>query len=211
MTRRPRTAPRKRPRQQRSVATVDAILDATARVLCTTGYDRASTNRIALAAGVSVGSLYQYFPSKEALVAALVERHVAQMTSLVKAKLASVALEPLHVAIRTMIQAMFDAHAVDPRLHKVLIEQVPRVGRLEQVVGVEREVEALVAALLGARRSELRPERIEAVAFVLCNVVEAVTHAAVLAELQPRAIRDVAEELTDMVLRYLPSDPASVV
>ena len=211
MTRRPRTAPRKRPRQQRSVATVDAILDATARVLCTTGYDRASTNRIALAAGVSVGSLYQYFPSKEALVAALVERHVAQMTSLVKAKLASVALEPLHVAIRTMIQSMFDAHAVDPRLHKVLIEQVPRVGRLEQVVGVEREVEALVAALLGARRSELRPARIEAVAFVLCNVVEAVTHAAVLAELQPRAIRDVAEELTDMVLRYLPSDSASVV
>jgi AcrR family transcriptional regulator len=211
MTRRPRTAPRKRPRQQRSVATVDAILDATARVLCTTGYDRASTNRIALAAGVSVGSLYQYFPSKEALVAALVERHVAQMTSLVKAKLASVALEPLHVAIRTMIRAMFDAHAVDPRLHKVLIEQVPRVGRLEQVVGVEREVEALVAALLGARRSELRPARIEAVAFVLCNVVEAVTHAAVLAELQPRAIRDVAEELTDMVLRYLPSDSASVV
>jgi AcrR family transcriptional regulator len=190
---------------------VDAILDATARVLCSTGYDRASTNRIALAAGVSVGSLYQYFPSKEALVAALIERHVAQMTSLVKTKLAEVALEPLHVAICTMIQAMFDAHAVDPRLHKVLIEQVPRVGRLEQVVGVEREVEGLVAALLCARRSELRPARIEAVAFVLCNVVEAVTHAAVLAELQPRAFRDVAEELTDMVLRYLPAAPPPVV
>jgi AcrR family transcriptional regulator len=211
MNRRPRTAPRKRPRQQRSVATVDAILDATARVLCSTGYDRASTNRIALAAGVSVGSLYQYFPSKEALVAALVERHVAQMTTLVKAKLAEVALEPLHIAISTMIQAMFDAHAVDPGLHKVLIEQVPRVGRLEQVVGVEREVEALVAALLEARRSEVRPARIEAVAFVLCNVVEAVTHAAVLAELQPRAFRDVAEELTDMVLRYLPAAPSPVV
>ena len=211
MPRRPRTAPRKRPRQQRSHATVDAILDATARVLCTTGYDRASTNRIALAAGVSVGSLYQYFPSKEALVAALIERHVAEMTTLVKVKLAEVALEPLHVAIRTMIQAMFDAHAVDPRLHKVLIEQVPRVGRLEQVVGVEREVEALVAAMLGARRSEVRPARLEAVAFVLCNVVEAVTHAAVLAELEPKRSRDVAEELTDMVLRYLPAGPSPVV
>src|SRR5579862_2660732 len=120
MPRRPRTTPRKKPRQERSLATVDAILDATARVLCTTGYDRASTNRVAMAAGVSVGSLYQYFPSKEALVAALVDRHVEQMTSLVKAKLAEVATGPIDAAVRTIIQAMFDAHAVDPVLHKVL-------------------------------------------------------------------------------------------
>jgi len=201
--RRPRTVPRKKPRQQRSQATVDAILDATARVLCTTGYDRASTNRIALAAGVSVGSLYQYFPSKEALVAALVERHVQQMTSLVQSKLAEVAAAPLPVAVRTMIDVMFDAHAVDPRLHKVLIEQVPRVGRLEHVVGVEREVEVLVTAFLEARRHELRRAKLPAVAFVLCNVVEAVAHAAVLAELESARARDAADELTDMVLRYL--------
>ena len=205
MAPRARTSPRKKPRQQRSQATVDAILDATARVLCTTGYDRASTNRIAMAAGVSVGSLYQYFPSKEALVAALVERHVAQMMALVKGKLAEVATAPLEAACRTMIDAMFEAHAVDPRLHKVLIEQVPRVGRLEQVVGVEREVEALVALFLEARKHELRRNKLAATAFVLCNVVEAVTHAAVLAELEPRRAREVAEELTDMVLRYLPS------
>src|SRR5215471_19293099 len=102
MARRTRTAPRKKPRQERSHATVDAILDATARVLCTIGYDRASTNRIALAAGVSVGSLYQYFPSKEALVAALIERHVEQMTSLVKSKIVEVAGAPVPVAARCM-------------------------------------------------------------------------------------------------------------
>jgi AcrR family transcriptional regulator len=205
MARRPRTSPRKQPRQQRSLATVEAILDATARVLCTTGYDRASTNRVALAAGVSVGSLYQYFPSKEALVAALVERHVAQMTQLVKTKLTEVASAPLTVAVRTMIDAMFAAHAVDPKLHKVLIEQVPRVGRLEQVVGVEREVEALVATFLEVRRHDLRPPpaRLRAAAFVLCHVVEAVTHAAVLQELREPRTREVANELTEMVLLYL--------
>lgn len=206
MAPRARTAPRKKPRQQRSQATVDAILDATARVLCTTGYDRASTNRIAMAAGVSVGSLYQYFPSKEALVAALVERHVAQMLGLVKSKLAEVATAPLAEACRTMIAAMFEAHAVDPKLHKVLIEQVPRVGRLEQVEGLEREVESLVALLLEARKGELRRSKLAATAFVLCTVVEAVTHAAVLAELEPKRSREVADELTDMVLRYLPAD-----
>jgi len=95
---------------------------------------------------------------------------------------------------------------VDPRLHKVLIEQVPRVGRLEHVVGLEREVEGLVALLLEARKTELRRNKLAATAFVLCNVVEAVTHAAVLAELEPKRAREVAEELTDMVLRYLPAD-----
>ena len=203
MPRRPRTSPRKQPRQQRSQATVEAILDATARVLCSTGYDHASTNRVALAAGVSVGSLYQYFPSKEALVAALAERHIAHMTLLVKTKLAEVAGAPLAVAVRTMIDAMFAAHAVNPRLHKVLIEQVPRVGRLERVMGVEREVEALVAALLEGRRDDVRPTRLGPAAFVLCRVVEGVTHAAVLAELEEPRAREVAGELTDMVLRYL--------
>jgi AcrR family transcriptional regulator len=207
MPRRPRTAPRKRPRQERSQATVDAILDATARVLCTTGYDRASTNRIALAAGVSVGSLYQYFPSKEALVAALAERHTESMTSLVRRKLTEVSTMPIDVAVRTMIRAMFDAHAVDPRLHKVLIEQVPRVGKLEKVTAVEHEVGCLVQLFLEARHADLRRRQcdLDAVAFVLCHVVEAVTHAAVLAELDAARSRAVESELTDMILRYLPS------
>ncbi len=203
MPRRPRTSPRKQPRQQRSQATVEAILDATARVLCATGYDRASTNRVALAAGVSVGSLYQYFPSKEALVAALAERHIAQMLELVKTKLAEVASAPLAVAVKTMIDAMFAAHAVDPKLHKVLIEQVPRIGRLERVMGVEREIEVLVTALLEGRRDDIRPGRLGSAAFVLCRVVEGVTHAAVLAELEDARADEVAGELTEMVLRYL--------
>jgi AcrR family transcriptional regulator len=204
MPRRPRTTPRKKPRQERSVATVDAILDATARVLCTTGYDRASTNRIALAAGVSVGSLYQYFPSKEALVAALAARHMAAMTALVKSKLAEASAAPMAAAVRTIITAMFEAHAVDPRLHKVLIEEVPRVGRLENLQGLEREVEVLVEALLEDRRSELRrTTNVQTMALLLVTVVEAATHAAVLAELEPSRSRAVADELTDMVLRYL--------
>lgn len=203
MSPRPRTAPRKKPRQERSAATVDAILDATARVLCRTGYDRASTNRIAIAAGVSIGSLYQYFPSKEALVAALAERHMATMTALIRVKLAEVATAPVDVAVRTIIRAMFEAHAVDPPLHKVLIEQVPRIGRLENLRAVESEVEMLVTTLIEARKRELRRTDVDAIAFLLITVVEAVTHAAVLAELKPSRAQAVVEELTDLVLRYL--------
>src|SRR5690242_4040434 len=87
----PLTAPRKRASQQRSRALVDALIEATARILVRDGFDRASTNRIAAAAGVSVGSLYQYFPSKEALVAAVIERHNRELLQVVRDALAEVA------------------------------------------------------------------------------------------------------------------------
>src|SRR5688572_18416822 len=102
MAQRPRTTPRKRPRQERSKATRDALLEATARVLKKQGFDRASTNRIAEEAGVSIGSLYQYFPSKESLVAALVERHVDEMMTLLEAALVRVAGAPIPVAVREL-------------------------------------------------------------------------------------------------------------
>src|SRR5205809_3073218 len=84
MARRPLTNPRKHASQARSRATVDALIEATARILVREGFDKASTNRIAEAAGVSVGSLYQYYPGKEALVVAVIERHNQDLTTLVR-------------------------------------------------------------------------------------------------------------------------------
>jgi Bacterial regulatory proteins, tetR family len=75
MARKPLRNPRKNASQKSSRATVDALIEATARILVREGFDRASTNRIAEVAGVSVGSLYQYYPGKEALVAAVIDRH----------------------------------------------------------------------------------------------------------------------------------------
>src|SRR5215468_399334 len=84
MPRRPLTNPRKHASQERSRATVDALIEATARILVREGFDHASTNRIAEQAGVSVGSLYQYFPSKEALVAAVIDRHHQELMQVVR-------------------------------------------------------------------------------------------------------------------------------
>src|SRR5919112_656444 len=106
--------PRKSATQERSRATVEALLEATARVLTRDGYDRASTNRIAAVAGVSVGSLYQYFPNKEALVAALVARHNREMLDLLREALKEVASLDLATAIAKLVRAAVDAHRVDP-------------------------------------------------------------------------------------------------
>src|SRR5262245_45140993 len=119
---RARTVPRKKPKQNRSQATVEAILTATARILVRDGFDRASTNRIAMEAGVSIGSLYQYFPSKEALVAALAERHCDEMKEIIMGAMQRIWSLPVAEAVREMVTVMVRTHAVDPKLHRILIE-----------------------------------------------------------------------------------------
>src|SRR5688572_20652799 len=115
------TAPRKSPRQERARETVEVILAATARILVQDGYEHASTNRIARAAGVSIGSLYQYFPNKEALVMAVIRHHCDEMVALLARSAATLGDAPIDVAVRTYISTMIAAHRVDPDLHRVLI------------------------------------------------------------------------------------------
>src|SRR5262245_7276742 len=133
MARRQLTNPRKNASQERSRATVDALIEATARILIREGYDKASTNRIAEAAGVSVGSLYQYYPSKEALVAAVIDRHHQEIMQVVRGALEEIASQPVEIAVRRLVSVGIEAHRIDPRLHRVLAEQIPRTGRLGNV------------------------------------------------------------------------------
>src|SRR5215475_5844990 len=148
MARRPLTNPRKQASQERSRATVDALIEATARLLVREGFDRASTNRIAQETGVSIGSLYQYYPSKEALVAAVIDRHNQELMRVVRAALADVAALPIEKAMRKLVAVAIEAHRVDPKLHRVLAEQIPRTGRLEKVGAFNRETYALFKAYL---------------------------------------------------------------
>ncbi len=201
-----RTNPRKSASQKRSRLTVDTLLQATARVLVKDGYDRASTNRIAHVAGVSIGSLYQYFPSKEALVAAVIDRQTQEVMRLAGDALIKVAMQPVEEAIRQLVKLGIDTHRVNPKLHRVLTEQVPRVGRLENVQAIDRQVYALVRAYLDAHRDEIQVDDVELAAFVCVTTVEALTHAAVI--YRPDVLSDekaniFIDEVTRLVLRYL--------
>jgi AcrR family transcriptional regulator len=206
MARKPATNPRKSASQERSRLTVEALLEATARVLMKDGYDRASTNKIAAVAGVSIGSLYQYFPSKEALVAAVIDRHMHEMMQAVRDALAKVATRPIEVAARELVSVMLDAHRVNPKLHRVLAEQTPRTGRLENIEAIDREAYALVRGYLEAHRDELDVADPDVAAFVCVTAVEALTHAAVVR--RPEILTDekagrLVEEVTRLVVRFL--------
>ncbi len=213
MARKPATNPRKHASQERSRATVDALLEATARILVHEGFDKASTNRIAEKAGVSVGSLYQYFPTKEALVAAVIDRHDADLMRVARAALAEVASLPLEQAVRRVVAVAIDAHRLDPKLHRALSEQIPRVGRLEKVATFNREYHSLFRAYLEDHKNELRVTDLDLAAYVCVTSIEALTHDAVLHRtelLSDERVGKLIDEVSVLVLRYLFTDGARI-
>jgi AcrR family transcriptional regulator len=190
---------------------VETLLDATARVLVREGYDRASTNRIAVVAGVSVGSLYQYFPNKEALVAALVARHNRETLQLVRDALKRVASSDLKTAMRELVKAAVDAHLVDPALHRIFAEQVPRMGRLAKIEDLQREAFLLVRNYLEERREEISVRDLDATTSICVTTVEALTHEFVInkTDILDRDRDRFVDEVTRLMVGYLmPAHPS---
>src|ERR1700690_1873676 len=96
---------RRKPQQRRARETVEAVLDAVVRILKRGGIAAVTTNRVAEVAGVSIGSVYQYFPDKHAIFAALHERHVRQVGRLVETKLMEHATSSLDALVRAVVEA----------------------------------------------------------------------------------------------------------
>jgi AcrR family transcriptional regulator len=206
MARKPLTKPRKNASQERSRSTVDTLIEATARILVREGFDKASTNRIAEVAGVSVGSLYQYYPGKEALVAAVIDRHNQDIIRVVRAALAEVTSQPVETAVRRLVAVAIEAHHIDPKLHRVLAEQIPRTGRLENVEAFNRETYALFRGYLESRRDEIRTIDLGLAAFVCVTSIEALAHTAVLhrsEKLSDEMVGTLVDETTRLVVGYL--------
>ena len=198
---------RKAPTQERARATVEALLDATAQLLVSEGFDKASTNRIAAKAGVSVGSLYQYFEGKEALVVALAERHHEELMAVLATAAINASERALADVVRDIVGAMLAAHALNPKLHRVLTEQIPR-----NVITcrIETDGAAFVRGLLELHCGKMRKDLdVDLASFILMHAVEGVTHAAVIE--RPAMLKangglvgaNLADDLARMVTSYL--------
>ena len=200
-----RTNPRRTASQQRSRLTVNALLEATARILIREGFDKASTNRVAEVAGVSIGSLYQYFPSKEALVAALIDRHNRRVMQAIQGELAEALDLSIEEAVRRLVTVAVRAHRIDPKLHRALTEQIPRVGRLENVEFFNRQYFVLFENYLKSRRDQISVADLGLAAFVCVTSIEALTHTAVLHRKMVCAeeLEALIEQATRLVVGYL--------
>jgi AcrR family transcriptional regulator len=201
-----RLRPRKRPLQARAQRTVEVVLKAAAQVFARRGYAGATTNHIAEHAGVSVGSLYEYFPSKDALLVALVEAHIRDGEAVLARSMGEIAGRDvgLVTAVRYMVQAMVDMHGRERDLHRVFFEEAPLPRQVRQAVAaMETRVAAWVEAYL-RQSPEVTVRDPTVAAALVVKTVEALTHDLVVhgvGEREPAYV----EEIVRIVASYLTS------
>jgi AcrR family transcriptional regulator len=171
------TDPRKRPRQERARATVAAILAAAAETFAERGYAGTTTNRIARRAGVSIGSLYQYFPNKDALLAGLMEQHREQIHSVVEESTRDFEDQriPIREALRSMLGSLVELHEADPELARAIDNTA---FHLHHAVGEHRGEEHEYARWMEQvlrQRADVRQANARVMAHVVVRATEALT------------------------------------
>lgn len=201
-------SPRKQPEQDRSRATVDTLVDAAARVLVKHGYDAFTTNRVAEKAGVSIGSLYQYFPNKDALLGELMRRHTLAIENGIEAMIERAKSAPLAEVVRFAIEHNVRAHLVDPELHQVLSE-VPPLGKLDWEAEFNERMVGRVKAAFEARRAEIAVADLDLAVYVVTHAVEAIVHNAATERLADLKSGALADEVTRMLVGYLTGKAAA--
>jgi AcrR family transcriptional regulator len=193
---------RRQPKQRRARQTVEAMLDAVAKIVKREGVKAVTTNRIAEVAGVSIGSVYQYFPDKRAIFVALHRRHIEQIDRMVQAKLIEHASSSLDKLIRAMVEAMVDAHVTDPELYEALFTEVPH--RAEGTRDFAVRLHGAFRLAISARAHELKAHRnLDKMVFVVTHMVESLSHGAVLRRPPGLFLADAKAEAVRAVLAYL--------
>ena len=197
----PLQKPRKLPKQERSQATVSAILIATTRILTEEGYDKFNTNRVAELAGVSVGSLYQYFPNKAALLYALGEHHANEMAQLAQHHLEDLGDRSILEVLQQIIKAVLAAYAVNPKLYRILHQQVPRSEEMQKLD--DARIEQMLHAFLALHRDQLRPQNLDITVFIISRTIKALLYDAIAD--RPNLLKngELEQELMRMLSSYL--------
>jgi AcrR family transcriptional regulator len=205
---------RKQPRQARAQATVHAVLEATVQVLERDGVDAATTTRIAEVAGVSVGTLYQYFSHRDAIFNALQDREFERALAMMGDILSSGNLERSpRETVTAVVRGLAATYAACPGLHRMLAIEGLRVAKAERVSAFDLRVVALIRHFLSATRAPIRRKNLDAAAFVAFQSVRATMLASLLEPPPGLGEVELIDEVADMVLRYLvrgvPTAPVS--
>jgi AcrR family transcriptional regulator len=193
--------PRKRPRQTRSELTRQRILEAAARVFADYGYAAGTTNRIAEWADISIGSLYQYYPNKDAILLDLVTRHLDAIVTAARPS-SNGPRDSIEGIVRAMVRSAIDGHRDDPELLRVLIEQAPRSRELAEWITEQEQAWVTDLQELLAENPEVCVEDTHVAAQLVIATIEFVVHP-LMAAPHPIDIPSFENELVAMLTRYL--------
>ena len=198
---------RRMPRQERARVTVEAIVEATAQLLLDDGMARLSTNRIAKRAGVSVGTLYQYFPDKESIVEELGKRTLDRQFEMFTADLQALLArdEDLEDQVRGLVKSILDHKRMHPELSQVLLESGAFGGSDWNQEWLRRQRQVIRSAL-HVQRDNVRTGDLDVMTYVITTCFEFVVQDAL--KHHPHLLQDgrLADEVAELAVRYLRRD-----
>lgn len=193
--------PVRQARQARSRNTVEAIIEAAARILADSGWSALTTNAIARVAGVSVGSVYEYFANKQAIVDVIIDRHLSSGEAhLVRLAAGAGEAPSLDDIVRLLVDGFVSVHCDNPKLHKVLSGDVPLSK--EQRVRVEQIRSRAISFLSGLLTG--RVDRPELKAAMMIDAADALTHRWFIDEAGvPASADEMTRELHHLLRAYI--------
>lgn len=199
-----RLTPRRTPRQVRAELTRERILAAAAHVFTEHGYAAGTTNRIAERARVSIGSLYQYFPNKDAILASLLVRHIDRGTW-TDADQLDFSPGTLEATVRALVRDAIANHSDDPQLLRIMIEEAAFSQELLDTIDRHGKVRTAQMRELLARHPDVGVRDLETAAELILFTVEMNTHK-LMADPRSIPVETFERELVNMVTRYLRGD-----
>jgi AcrR family transcriptional regulator len=194
---------RREPKQRRSRETVEAVLEAVQRVVKRHGAEAITTNRIAEAAGVSIGSLYQYFPDKQAIFTALYDRHVDDVRQVIQRTTADCTSVSLEDFTRELVEGLAIVHTESAELHEIVSAAVP-AGAQGFKSALQASFEQVIS---GAEQDRYSTDQAQRMLFVLPHMVEALVHGVADQNRGGISRHAAKDEAIRTVLIYLNSPP----
>jgi AcrR family transcriptional regulator len=202
-----RLEPRRKPRQVRAELTRERILTAAAHIFAEHGYAAGTTNRIAERARISIGSLYQYFPNKDAILAELLVQHIDRGTWTGVDEL-DLAPGTLEATVRVLVRDAIDNHGDDPRLLRLMIEEAPVSPELMDTIDRHGRLRTAQVRDVILAHPDIRVGVPDVAAELVLFTVEMNTHKFMAAP-GTIPVETFEDELVAMVTRYLRGDQQS--
>ena len=200
----PSFEPRKTPVQARSTVTVDAIYEAAIQVLLDGGLDRLTTTRVAARAGVSVGTLYQYFPNKQALLIAVLDQHLTRLYDAIERACIENRNGPLATMVEAVVQSFVSAKMDRADTSTALYLIAGQLGGATLVRKLSKRGHAALASLLTTAPG-VHFEDVHFVAFMLFSAIAGATRAVLEAGASPKMVRHLRQHLTLLCTAYVAS------
>jgi len=198
-----RLKPRKSPKQSRSRELVDAIVEAASRILVSRGFDGLTMQEVATVAGVSPGSLYQYFPDKVSLVTQIIEAQSQRELKFQLEHMATLELSNLESVVAALVRSTLAFQRSEGPLMRATLSAMPLVGHHPLLVERVRQASKGLRGLLEAHRDRWPKTDLELVTHVLVNAIHSLTHDGIFP--RPPTLDDekLATEIIRLVCSYL--------